>query len=108
MRYVIDHRIPLEMCPTSNVQTHVVTGYETHPIREYVEAGVPVTVNTDSRLFSHTTVTDELWLVHERCGVAADDLREIALNGFRYAFLPHAEKQALLQEVERGLRDGTV
>lgn len=100
MQYVIDHRVPLEMCPTSNVQTHVVTGYETHPIREYVEAGVPVTVNTDSRLFSHTTVTDELLLVHERCGVSADDLRQIALNGFRYAFLPYAEKQALLHEVE--------
>ena len=99
MQYVIDHRIPLEMCPTSNVQTHVVTGYETHPIRAYVEAGVPVTVNTDSRLFSHTTVTDELLLVHERCGVSEPDLREIALNGFRYAFLPFKAKEALLREV---------
>ena len=99
MQYVIDHRIPLEMCPTSNVQTRVVTGYETHPIREYAEAGVAVTVNTDNRLFSHTTVTDELWLVHERCGVGAEALREIALNGFRYAFLPWDEKQALLREV---------
>lgn len=98
LRYVIDHRVPLEMCPTSNVQTHVVTGYETHPIRAYVEAGVPVTVNTDNRLFSHTTMTDELWLVHTRCGVSAERLREIVLNGFRYAFLPWEEKQELLRE----------
>ncbi len=100
MQYVIDHRIPLEICPTSNVQTHVVSGYETHPIKRYVEAGVVVTVNTDNRLFSHTTVTDELWLVHTRCGVGADALREVVLNGFRYAFLPWDEKQALLREVE--------
>jgi len=100
LQYVVDHRIPLEMCPTSNVQTHVVTGYETHPIREYVEAGVAVTVNTDNRLFSHTTVTDELWLVHERCGVGAEALREIVLNGFRHAFLSWREKQALLAEAE--------
>ncbi len=100
LRYVVDHRVPLEMCPTSNVQTHVVSGYETHPIREYVEAGVAVTVNTDNRLFSHTTVTDELWLAHTRCGVGAEALREIVLNGFRYAFLPWPEKQALLREVE--------
>lgn len=105
MQYVIDHQIPLEMCPTSNVQTHVVTGYETHPIRAYVEAGVAVTVNTDNRLFSHTTVTDELWLVHERCGVPAEALREVALNGFRFAFLPYHEKQALLREVESAFRE---
>ncbi len=103
MQYVIDHRVPLEMCPTSNVQTHVVSDYETHPIREYVEAGVAVTVNTDNRLFSHTTVTDELWLTHTRCGVAAADLREIVLGGFRHAFLPWREKQALLREVEAAL-----
>jgi adenosine deaminase len=104
MRYVVDHQIPLEMCPTSNVQTHVVTGYETHPIREYASAGVAVTVNTDNRLFSHTTMTDELWLVHSQCGVPADQLREIALNGFRHAFLPWREKQALLAEVEPVIR----
>ncbi len=98
LRYVVDHQIPLEVCPTSNVQTHVVTGYRTHPIREYVAAGVAVTVNTDNRLFSHTTVTDELWLVHTRCGVPAGELREIVLNGFRHAFLPHEEKRALLEE----------
>lgn len=103
MQYVIDRQIPLEMCPTSNVQTHVVTGYETHPIGEYVEAGVAVTVNTDNRLFSHTTVTDELWLVHERCGVGAEALREIALNGFRHAFLSWHEKQALLADAEASL-----
>jgi adenosine deaminase len=77
-----------------------VTGYETHPIREYVEAGVAVTVNTDNRLFSHTTVTDELLLVHERCGVGAEALREIVLNGFRHAFLSWDEKRELLAEAE--------
>ncbi len=99
MQYVVDHQIPLEICPTSNVQTHVVASYEAHPLRRYVEAGIPVTINTDSRLFSRTTVTDELWRVHRHCGVGAPQLREIALNGFRHAFLPWEEKQALLRTV---------
>ena len=99
MQYFVDHRIPLEICPTSNVQTHVVPSLDEHPIGEYVDAGVPVTVNTDSRLFSRTSVTDELWRVHRHCGIAADDLREIALNGFRYAFLPFAEKKTLFRSV---------
>lgn len=99
MQYVADHRIPLEICPTSNVQTHVVPSLEAHPLTRYVEAGVPVTINTDNRLFSRTTVTDELWRVHEHCGLGADALREIALNGFRHAFLPWDEKQDLLRSV---------
>ena len=100
LRYVVDRQIPLEVCPTSNVQTHVVASYEAHPVAEYVRAGVPVTINTDNRLFSRTTMTDELWLAHTRCGIPAEALREIVLNGFRHAFLPHRAKQALLAEVE--------
>jgi adenosine deaminase len=105
LQYVLDHQIALEICPTSNVQTHVVTGYETHPIREYVEAGIPVTVNTDNRLFSHTTMTEELWLVHTACGVAAEDIRQIVLNGFRHAFLPWREKLELLSQAETAIED---
>ncbi len=99
MQYCVDHQIPLELCPTSNVQTKVVASYEAHPIRDFVDAGVPVTVNTDNRLFSRTTVTDELLLAHTRCGVSAKDLREVALNGFRFGFLKWNEKQDLLREV---------
>ena len=99
LRYVVDRQIPLEVCPTSNVQTHVVASYEAHPVAEYCRAGVPVTINTDNRLFSHTTMTDELWLAHTRCGIPSRALREIVLNGFRFGFLPHAEKESLLSEV---------
>ncbi|MBT8401669.1 MAG: adenosine deaminase [Rhodothermia bacterium] len=98
MQYCVDHRIPLEICPTSNVQTHVVKSYVEHPIRQFVAAGVPVTVNTDNRLFSRTTVTDELLQVHEKCMIGAMELREIALNGFRYAFLEWDRKQELLRQ----------
>lgn len=99
MQYFVDHQIPLEICPTSNVQTHVVESYEAHPLRQYVEAGVPVTVNTDNRLFSRTSVTEELWRVHQRCGIHQRDLREIVLNGFRYGFMHWEEKQDLLRTV---------
>ncbi|MEM9665409.1 MAG: adenosine deaminase [Bacteroidota bacterium] len=100
LRYVVDHRIPLEICPTSNVQTKVVSSFEDHPVRTLAEAGVAVTINTDNRLFSRTSVTEELWRTHTRCGVPAQTIREIVLNGFRHAFLPWAEKQALLARVE--------
>ncbi|PSQ98620.1 MAG: adenosine deaminase [Bacteroidetes bacterium QS_9_68_14] len=99
MQYVADHQIALEVCPTSNVQTHVVPSLEAHPITRYVEADVPVTINTDNRLFSRTSVTTELWRVHQHCDLGRADLREIVLNGFRHAFLPWDQKQALLRKV---------
>lgn len=101
MQYFADHRIPLEICPTSNVQTHVVPSLEAHPITTYVEENVPVTVNTDNRLFSRTSMTEELWRVYQHCNLEAHHLREIALNGFRYAFLPYQHKQDLLRSVTR-------
>ncbi len=99
MQYFVDHQIPLEICPTSNVQTHVVSSYEAHPLAKYVKEGIPITINTDNRLFSRTTLTEELWRVYTHCDVNARQLREVALNGFRYAFLPWDEKQSLLRTI---------
>ncbi len=99
MQYFADHRIPLEICPSSNVHTQAVPSLEAHPIETYVKSNIPVTVNTDNRLFSRTTLTDELWLVHKHCNLEVSHLREIVLNGFRYAFLPYKEKQSLLHAV---------
>ena len=99
MQYFANHRIPLEICPTSNVDTQAVPSLEAHPIETYVRSDIPVTVNTDNRLFSRTSMTEELWRVYQHCNLEARHLREIALNGFRYAFLPYAQKQALLRSV---------
>ncbi|MEM8486750.1 MAG: adenosine deaminase [Bacteroidota bacterium] len=96
VKYMVDRQIPLEICPTSNVQTKVVESYAAHPLKMYVDAGIPVTINTDNRLFSRTTVTEELWHVYDKCGISQAQLREIVLNGFRYSFLPWAARQEML------------
>jgi len=103
MQYVVDHQIPLEVCPTSNVQTHVVTSYEQHPIRELAEAGVPITINTDSRLFSHTTTTGELFLAHTRCGLSEKQIRKAVLNSFEHSFLPFDDRQQLVRQIKSEL-----
>lgn len=97
MQYFADHRIPLELCPSSNVHTQAVSNMEAHPIETYVHSNIPVTVNTDNRLFSRTSVTEELWKVYQHCNLTPQELREVALNGFRYAFLPYDHKQDLLR-----------
>jgi adenosine deaminase len=103
LQYIVDHQIPLEVCPTSNVQTKAVADYASHPLRLYVARSVPVTINTDNRLFSRTTMTEELWRIHRYSGLNVQQLREVVLNGFRYAFLHWEEKQDLLHNVEATL-----
>jgi adenosine deaminase len=99
MQYVNDFRIPIEICITSNVQTRAVPSFEEHPVRLYYDEGLVVTLNTDNRLMSGTTVTEEYWRAHEHLGFTWDELCDIAVMGFQSSFLPHQEKMALVEKV---------
>src|SRR3954469_25827526 len=98
-QYVNDRRIALEVCLTSNVQTRVADSYATHPLREYFDRGLNVTLNTDNRLMSATTLTDEYVHAAEHLGFTVEELAGIALNGFESAFLPWEERLMLIEEV---------
>ncbi|MEM6732692.1 MAG: adenosine deaminase family protein, partial [Myxococcota bacterium] len=97
---VKSEQIPLESCPTSNVQTHAVTGYDDHPLMDYHRQGLPVTVNTDSRLVSLTSVTDEMMHLHEHQGMTWDEAIELCKASFRAAFLDAARKEELVGRVD--------
>jgi adenosine deaminase len=100
-QYVNDRRIALEICLTSNVQTKAVESYEQHPLRTYYERGMNVVLNTDNRLMSGTTLTDEYALAARHFDLGLDDLARIALNGFESAFLHWKEREALIAAVRR-------
>jgi adenosine deaminase len=112
LHYVIDHRIPLECCPSSNVQTGAIASLQTHPLRLYKNLGARVTVNTDNRLITDTTMSKELWLSHAQIGLTWADIRQTILNGFKSAFLPFHEKRRYLASVSKQLdafsADGTI
>ncbi len=99
MQYVNDFRIPLEICLTSNVQTRAVESFADHPVRLYHDEGLVVTLNTDNRLMSATTVTDEYWLAHRHLGFTWAELVGVARYGFESAFLPYQEKRDLVAAV---------
>ncbi len=99
LNYVNDHRIPLEICLTSNAQTKAVERIEDHPLRFYYDYGIRVTINTDNRLMSNTTCTDELWKAARLFGFTLTDIKNIIINGFKSAFLPYREKVKLLERV---------
>src|SRR5439155_22679783 len=88
MQYVNDRRIALEICLTSNVHTRAAESYEQHPVREYFARGMNVVLNTDNRLMSGTTLTDEYVHAARELDFTFDELCRIALNGFASAFLP--------------------
>lgn len=98
--YLRDSRIPIEICLTSNVQTRAVHDFEEHPLRRYFNAGLLVNLNTDNRLMSATTLTEEYWRAHRHLGFGWAELVRIALMGFAAAFLPWPEKQELIARVK--------
>ena len=101
--FVGEHRIPLEICLTSNVQTGAAPSYERHPVRQYFDRGLNVVLNTDNRLMSDTTLTDEYELAASRLRFTADELSAIALNGFESSFLPLDERHDLLERMRRAI-----
>jgi adenosine deaminase len=105
LNYVNDHRIPLEMCPSSNVQTGSVADFRSHPLKFYFDFGLRVTVNTDNRLITDTSATKELWIAHREMGFTLDDVLTVIVQGFKSAFLPFREKQDLLRRVNAEIAD---
>jgi adenosine deaminase len=103
LNYVNDHRIPIEVCPSSNVQTRAASSWDTHPVDFFVDYGLRVTINTDNRLMSDTTVTKELHLCHKHYGWGLQTIKEIIISGFKSAFMPYREKADLVAEVSREL-----
>lgn len=99
LNYVNDHRIPLEMCPSSNLQTRAVESLDSHPLRFYFDYGLRVTINTDNRLITDTTVTKELMIAHQKLGMSLEDLTTVLVSGFKSAFMPFREKQDMLRAV---------
>src|ERR1051326_4560965 len=80
--FVRDRRILLEINITSNVQTRAVPSAEEHPVRRYFDAGLAVTLCTDSWLMSGVSLTDEYCLAHERLGFGREELERMVLDGF--------------------------
>jgi adenosine deaminase len=98
--FVNDYRIPIEVCLTSNVQTRATPTLEEHPLRIYYDQGLVVSLNTDNRLMSATTMTDEFLIAHRALGFSWDQLCELTIMGFQSAFLPYKDKAALVAAVE--------
>ena len=99
MNYVNDHRITLEICLTSNWQTRSIRSLKYHPLKYYYDQGIRVTINTDNRLMSGTTLTKEFLLAHKLFGFKLHDFREMIIIAMKSAFIPYAERKQLIRKI---------
>lgn len=94
-----DKRIPLELCPSSNVQTGAVKSIAEHPFDLLARARFRVTVNTDNRLISDTTMSREMHRLVEAFGYGWSDLERFTINAMKSAFIPFDERLAIIDDV---------
>jgi adenosine deaminase len=99
MGFVNDFRIPLEICLISNVQTRATPSLEEHPLRVFYDQGIVVSLNTDNRLMSGTTMTDEFLHAHRSLGFTWEELCDITVMSFESAFMSHQQRVALVAAV---------
>ncbi len=98
LEYVKENKIPLEVCPTSNLHTKAVDSLEAYPIKEYYNLGILVTVNTDNRTVSDINLSDEYLTLYNNFDFSLTDITELILNGVKAAFISKNQKEKILQE----------
>lgn len=99
LKYVNDHRIPMEICLNSNIHTKSISSLKLHPFPEYLNNHLRVTLNTDNRLISNTTLTNEYQTAIKEYNLNPQDIRTIIINGFKSIFLPHQERRILIKNI---------
>uniref|UniRef100_UPI002453FF6E adenosine deaminase family protein n=1 Tax=Nocardia farcinica TaxID=37329 RepID=UPI002453FF6E len=98
-RYVRDKRIPLELCPSSNVQTGAVPSLDKHPFDLLARLRFRVTVNTDNRLMSDTSMSQEMHKLVQTFGYGWSDLERFTINAMKSAFIPFPERLRIIDDI---------
>ncbi|MFD0676941.1 MULTISPECIES: adenosine deaminase [unclassified Paenibacillus] len=101
MDIIKERRIPLELCPVSNIQTKAVSDWDAYPIRQYFDQGLVLTINTDNPTVSGTNITEEYRIITEKFGFTVPDLITLVMNGVEASFLEADEKRSLRLEFEQ-------
>lgn len=100
-----DKGIPLELCPTSNLQTRAVDDISNYPLRLFLEKGIKVCINTDNRVVSNTNISKEFDLVIKEFNLSFKEQKELILNGIDAAFLSDSQKTRLREKLEERLKN---
>lgn len=98
VRHLAEKRIPLELCPLSNLRTGVVTSVADHPLRRYFDMGIPVSLNTDDPLFFGNTLVDEMVAAQQLHRFTRDEIKRLVVSAVEMSWLTSDGKAVLLKE----------
>ena len=98
-QYILDKRIPLEICLLSNLHTGAVDSLENHPFKLLYDNKFRVTINTDDRLMSNTTMTNEFLVAQKYFGITLDDIEKITINTMKSAFIHYNERLRYIYDI---------
>lgn len=101
MQFLAETKIPLELCPTSEVDTHSISNYEAFPLREFLRKGIIVTINADDTLMSNITLEKEYKKLISTFNLTEDEVKTLIKNSIKAAFLDDDQKKYLLEILER-------
>ena len=93
--YLVEHKIPVEMCPTSNVRTGAVGSYEKHPVRRYYQRGIFLSINTDDPKMFGNSLAEEYMLLVEKKGFTPAEIKELVLGGIKMSWMPEERKRQM-------------
>lgn len=101
LEYLAEHKMPLEVCPISNLRTGVVASIDAHPVKRFIERGLAVTINTDDPKMFGNSLAEEYQLLVDRLGLSRDQVRSVIIQGIRCSWLPDSDKSSLIEEFQR-------
>lgn len=105
IQYIVDKKIPLEICPTSNVFTKkYVKTMKEHPVRQLFDKGVVITIGSDDPVFFKTDLTEEYWNLYNELNFTLDEIETLICNGFATSFLPDSEKINFINDVKSAFK----
>lgn len=99
VKYVVEHKIPLEMCPNSNRQTKAVDDMTKYPLKDFLRAGVKVTINTDDMAICRTTLENEYSYIQKMYGITPEEKKQLLLNAVEAAFCSDEFKNFLKNKI---------
>ncbi|API88097.1 adenosine deaminase [Marinilactibacillus sp. 15R] len=100
MAIVKEKNILLELCPTSNLQTGAVTGWKDYPLRAFMNYGIPVSINTDNRTVSDTTLTDEFLICANQFDLTKQEMKDLNKTAMQHAFASDKVKQEVINKID--------
>ena len=99
--YLVEQKIPVEMCPISNVRTGVVKSYEEHPVRRYFDRGVIMSINTDDPKMFGNSLAEEFKLLVEKKGFTSQEIKSLVLRSVEMSWMSEEKKQAMVTAINR-------